>query len=236
MKLSNLNIKQKLLAVLLSGTIAFSAIPGAALAEKKAHGAITLAGSEQSESDLYHTITAVKGDHLSRISEYICTQVYGIEPTTKYWPVLAFMNGYDKVKNKVMQPGDEIKFPLTVEEAEARLEFLKKSGLYGQYVRSHGIYKTKFTVRMLLEDIYAKQGVCVDPDFIDLYLKTIGQDGKFDADTVIKTTDDLWYLTEWIPSLEQLYNWDFSYEDTTGRLIYGTMPEEAKAATASFRM
>ena len=87
---------------------------------------------------------------------------------------------------------------------EARLSFLKKSGLFAKYVQQNNIYKKKFTVSDLLHDIYSSQ-VYVDPDFIANYLETLGLTGIYDADTVIQSTQDLFYLTEWIPSLPQLY-------------------------------
>ena len=205
--MKNLKLSQKIGSVLLAGSIILSS-PTAALAEKAPkEGSYILVGTEQAEPDAKFNIYIVKeGDNLSRISEKICRKVYGIEPTTKYWPVLAFMNGYPKVA----QPGDEILFPTTLEEMDARLTYLKESGLYGKYVRNNNIYKKKLTVKGLLEQIYGKK-VCVDPDFIQTYLKTLGLEGTYDADSVIKTTDDLWFLTEWIPSLPQMYGENFWY-------------------------
>jgi len=43
----------------------------------------------------------MEDDNLSKISEKICGH-YKKEVTTKYWPALAFLNGYPRVIN----PGD----------------------------------------------------------------------------------------------------------------------------------
>ncbi len=205
--MKNLKLSQKIGSVLLAGSIILSSPTAALAAKAPKEGSYIIVGTEQAEPDAKFNIYIVKeGDNLSRISEKISRKVYGIDPTTKYWPVLAFMNGYPKVA----QPGDEILFPTTLEEMEARLTYLKESGLYGKYVRNNNIYKKKLTVKGLLEQIYGKK-VCVDPDFIQTYLKTLGLEGTYDADSVIKTTDDLWFLTEWIPSLPQMYGEDFWY-------------------------
>ena len=195
--------KMKMLTGALVVTMAVSALgmaPVNAYAESGAYKQGTIVQVERENGEIRDAYIMKDGDNLSRVSEKLCRKVYGIEPTTKYWPVLAFMNGYPKVG----QPGDEIIYPATLEEMEARLSFLKKSGLFAKYVQQNNIYKKKFTVSDLLHDIYSSQ-VCVDPDFIANYLETLGLTGIYDADTVIQSTQDLFYLTEWIPSLPQLY-------------------------------
>ena len=205
--MKNLKLSQKIGTVLLAGSIILSS-PTAVLAEKAPkHGSYILVGTEEAKPDAKFNIYIVKeNDNLSRISEKICRKVYGIEPTTKYWPVLAFMNGYPRIA----QPGDEISFPTTLAEMEARLTYLKKSGLYGQYVRANNIYKKKLTVQGLLNEIYGN-AICVDPDFIATYLETLGLSDVYDANSVIQSTQDLWNLTVWIPSLPQMYGQDFWY-------------------------
>ena len=164
-------------------------------------GSFVIVGTEQAEENAkYNKYIVKEGDNLSRISERISRKVYGIEPTTKYWPVLAFMNDYPRVA----QPGDEIIFPTTLEEMEARLSYLKKTGLFAKYVQNNNIYKKKFTVSDLLHDIYSSQ-VCVDQDFINQYLETLGLTGIYNENSVITSTNDLFLLTEWIPSLPQMY-------------------------------
>ena len=199
--------KMKLMTGALVVTMAASTLgmtPAYAETGTKKQGTIV---ETQLENGQTRNVYVVKeGDNLSRISEKLCRKVYGIEPTTKYWPVLAFMNGYPRVA----QPGDEMIYPETLDEMEARLDFLKKSGLYGKYVRQNNIYKKKFKVKDLLNDIFGST-VCVDPDFINQYLTTLGLEDKYNADTVIDTVEELWNLTEWIPSLPQMYSPEYWY-------------------------
>ena len=88
---------------------------------------------------------------------------------------------------------------------------LRSVGWTGRYIRDNKVYGTKKmkTVSMesigrLLHQIYGNK-VCVDEDFIRLYLKAQGLD-----DTYILThregldNEVLFELTEWIPTLEEL--------------------------------
>ncbi len=127
-----------------------------------------------------------KGENLSLIS----LDLYG---DRAYWIVLAFLNGYPKVG----QPGDRIRYFKSFDKMLKVYYFLKDSGWYAKYVTKNNIYKktandynlTDEEVATLLYAIYGDQ-VCIDPDFIQTYLDM--HDNS---------------LTEWIPSLEEIDNY-----------------------------
>lgn len=205
------NIKQKVASTAAALVIGVTTLFGAtsnAIADTKAnykHGTFldtqVVQDAETNATFEYGYYVVKEGDNLSRISEKI-TVHHGAEQTTKYWPVLAYLNGYPRV----IQPGDLVIYPVDMEVMDSILAKLKK-GWLAKYIQKNNIYKEKNTVRRLIETIYNEwygDAVCVDPDFIDLYLKAVGLYGQVDGKTAIKDTDLLWHLTEWIPSLEQL--------------------------------
>ena len=152
----------------------------------------------------YLRYVADKTDNLSQISRKIC-RYYGVEVTTKYWPVLAFLND---VKKAIVRPGDVFIFPLTIDEMDELYEALITSGWIKAYVKANNIYKPKkkviVTVGDLLAEIYGDK-TCVDPDFVQAYLKMQGLDGVYTIDSVIDhKTDMIFYLTEWLPTVEDI--------------------------------
>ncbi len=205
------NIKQKVVstaaAFVVGATTLFGAT-SAALAETKANykqgtflDVQVVQDAETNATFEYGYYVVKEGDNLSRISEKITVHL-GAEQTTKYWPVLAYLNGYPRV----IQPGDLVIYPVDMEVMDSILAKLKK-GWLARYIQKNNIYKEKNTVRRLIETIYHEMygdTVCVDPDFIALYLRAVGLEGKVDAGTAITDTELMFQLTEWIPSLEQL--------------------------------
>ncbi len=146
-----------------------------------------------------------KGDNASLISQKICRHL-DVEMTTKYWPVIAFLNNFPRV----IQPGDIIVFPNSIEEMDRLLNSLRETGWLARYIQKNDVYGKKkkenhrTTVGELLADIYGDT-VCVDPDFVRQYLETIGLGNIYSIDTPIDTTNDMFfYLTEWIPTLDEI--------------------------------
>ena len=166
------------------------------------------------EESQYNRYVVKKGDNISLISQKIC-KYYGEEMTTKYWPVLAFLNGFPRI----IQPGDIIIFPGTFEDMDSLLNSLKETGWTARYIQKNDVYgkrkkQVTHTVGSLLAEIYGEQ-VCVDPDFVALYLNAQGLNGKYNIDSPVDTTDMLFNLTEWIPTLQELE--EFSLEQNTRR-------------------
>ena len=144
-----------------------------------------------------------KGDNASKISEKICRH-FGVDITTKYWPVIAFLNGFPRV----IQPGDIIVFPNSIEDMDNLLRSLRETGWLARYIQANDVYGTRkrqqrTTVGELLAEIYGSSA-CVDPDFVALYLRAVGLEGRYDIDSPIDGTNMLFYLTEWIPTLQEL--------------------------------
>ena len=156
------------------------------------------------EENNYFGYVVKKNDSLSTVSKKICKYL-GIESTTKYWPVLAYLNN---VKTTVIVPGDILVFPTTIEELESLLENLKESGWTNNYIKKNHIYKNKKrrTVRSLVEEIYGSS----DDDFVELFLQIQGLESTYDIDSVIEAgdTEMLFDLTEWLPTMDELTEYD----------------------------
>ena len=92
--------KMKMLTGALVVTMAVSALgmaPVNAYAETGVRKQCTIVEVQLENGQERQVYIVKEGDNLSRISEKLCRKVYGVEATTKYWPVLAFMNGYPRV-------------------------------------------------------------------------------------------------------------------------------------------
>ena len=205
------NIKQKVVSTAAAFVVGATTLFGAtstAIADTKANykegtflDTQIVQDTETNTTFEYGYYVVKEGDNLSRISEKITVHL-GAEQSTKYWPVLAYLNGYPRV----IHPGDLVIYPADIEVMDSILAKLKK-GWLAKYIQKNNIYKEKNTVRRLIETIYHEwygDTVCVDPDFIDLYLKAVGLYGQVDGKTAITDTELMFQLTEWIPSLEQL--------------------------------
>jgi len=157
---------------------------------------------EETESK-YGQYVVKKGDNASLISQKICRH-FNVEMTTKYWPVIAFLNDFPRI----IQPGDIIIFPNSMEEMDNLLAKLKETGWTARYIQKNDVYgkrkkEVTHTVGELLAEIYG-QDACIDPDFVSLYLEAQGLKNKYNIDSPIDTTDMLFNLTEWIPTLQEL--------------------------------
>lgn len=169
----------------------------------KVEETVTITGFEQ--------YTVKEGDNASRISEKICNRLH-IEQTTKYWPVIAFLNDYPRI----IHPGDIIIYPKDAVEMENLYQNLRKTGWLARYIQKQDIYGTKkkaarTTLGQLLSEIYGP-GVCIDPDFVALYLKAQGLEGRFDIDSIVNGDNDtLFLVTEWIPTLDELQEYTHNH-------------------------
>ena len=149
----------------------------------------------------FDTYTVVEGDNLSHVSEKISHQ-YGVPVTTKYWPVIAYLNDYPRVA----RPGDVLIYPETLEQTERLYDRLESSGWIANYKYENNVYGTRrhrLTVGQLLDDIYGDGFSDCDP-LVRRYMHLHGLDpDKYDEDHVIRG-DDLYLLTEWIPDIEEV--------------------------------
>ena len=154
------------------------------------------------EESQYLRYVVEKGDNISKISRKIC-KYFDEEPTTKYWPVLAFLNEFPRT----IQPGDVLIFPGTFEDVDGLWQDLNDAGWIKKYVKENNVYgskkKKRETVGSLIAEIYG-ESACADPDFVSLYLEAQGLSQKYNIDSVIDGNDMLFELTEWIPTIEEL--------------------------------
>ena len=159
------------------------------------------------DSELYDGYVVKSGDSLSKISTYI-TKYFGEEISSKYWPVLADINGA-----KGIHPGDIIVFPETFEAMDEYWNELNANGDVTKYKKKYyRKAKTTKTVMELVQEIYSEYGdgsACVDPDFVRKYLAIQGLSGKYDIDSVINMSDgdQVFELTEWIPDQDEVENY-----------------------------
>ena len=207
----NINVK-KITSLVLAGTIAIGAH---ALSTSKAYAEginsdTRIEQNENNESSL-STYIVKEGDNASKISRKICKE-YGIEQTNKYWPVIAFLNDYPRI----IHPGDEIVYPTDLEKTEELLAILKKTNWFSKYVQKNNIYGKKgsnsgVTVAELLDSVFEEcYGVSTEgnEDLYNQYLFSIGVNENnhselCDLNHVIGG-DDLFNLTEYIPTLEEV--------------------------------
>ena len=207
MEKEKLRITPKLIALLVAGGIALTPIEGSCLTNNSYDPGTFVKKVEQDETSEFGEYIVKEGDNLSKISEKVCSHLR-VEITPKYWPVLAYLNHYPRV----IKPGDIIIFPKTFErllEMNNKLQEIGWTSKYKQANKVYGIKRPKKKLSMeaagaLLYDIYGEE-VCVDEDFIRLYLRIQGLDDKYTL-TMNNSMDDntLFELTEWIPTLDEL--------------------------------
>ena len=203
MKKDNIRFTAKVLSLALATGITLTT-PSSVYAEKGPKPGSFIEHTIENEDVKYNRYVAKEGDNLSRISEKIC-RFFGEEKTTKYWPVIAFLNGYPKTLN----PNEVIIFPATFEEMVLMYNNLKEIGWTSRYIQKNDIYgnakrkQFRKSMRELLRDIYGKS-VKINDEFIETYLNTIGLQDKYDAYSGDFDNDELFELTEWIPTLDEL--------------------------------
>jgi len=174
---------------------------------------------QEEENKGFSEYTVVKGDNASIISKKIC-RIFKIPVTTKYWPVIAYLNNYPRVIN----PGDVIVYPETVEELENMLSMLKESGWTKRYASGNHVYRknnnvdsqymfdSQVTAGQVFDEIYG-EGASKNKEFFDLYIefhKAYGDEVVNDVFSVINENtvleeDEYFIFTEDIPTMEELY-------------------------------
>lgn len=206
MKIDNLKIAKTVCALVLAGSIALSS--PSVIAEKietKGMNGQFLEQRLEYEESQYKLYVVEEGDNISKISKKIC-RMFGEEVTTKYWPVLAYLNGFPRV----IQPGEIIQFPDTFEDMDSLWSDLKDSGWIKNYVKCNDVYghkNKKITIGEILDSIYG-MGASKDPVFVQTYLEAVGLGGgKYNANSKLNG-DQYWQLTEWIPTIEELMGCD----------------------------
>ena len=202
MNKNNIRFTSAVLSLALATGIALTT-PSECFAEKKNKQGKFIGAIENEEGQRYNQYVVKKGDNVSRITQKIC-KYYGKEISTEYWPAIAFLNGFPRV----LQPNDIIIFPETYEELVILNANLKSVGWTDRYIQSNNIYarsknETYSSIYGLLHEIYGDD-VCIDEDFVRKYLKTVGLSGKYNLTSGNFTNNQLFELTEWIPSLEEL--------------------------------
>ncbi len=149
--------------------------------------------------------TVVRGDNASIISKKICKHVYHIEPTTKYWPVIAFLNGYPRV----IHAGDVIVYPKNLKDMEKMLTWIKssnngtKDSWLVKYLRSHRVYfdgeryliENPQTAGEIFDEMFGK-GASKNIELFNYYLKVLGIEGKYTPNTLVVSFEGVWELTE----------------------------------------
>ncbi len=205
MEKDNIKISRRMMALLVAGGISMAPIPGTALTNNSYDPGTFVKMAD--ENEVYGQYVVKEGDNASRISEKVCSHLR-VEITTKYWPAIAFLNGYPRV----MEPGDIIIFPKTIEALENLNNELRSCGWTDRYIQKNKIYKnkpkklvSKYSITSLLHEIYGP-GVCIDEGFIHDYLAIHHLDDHYIITESDGLRDDTLYeLTEWIPSLEELH-------------------------------
>jgi len=159
------------------------------------------------EEGQYIKYIVQEGDNASNISRRVC-RYFGENVTTKYWPVIAYLNGYPKT----IKVGDEIIFPSTYADMNSLLNDLNESGWITKYkklLRKRKETSERYkednkdnTIGALIDDIYG-EGTSNDKDFVRRYLEEVGLSSKYNVNTIL-SKEEIIRLTEWIPSLEEL--------------------------------
>ena len=207
MKDENIKLSRKLISLLVAGGISMAPIHGSAITDNSRDPGTFVKYVEMDETTEYGEYIVKEGDNLSRISEKVCSHLR-IEITPKYWPALAFLNGYPRVIN----PKDVVIFPKNANDLIELNEKLQEIGWTSRYKATYKVYGIKkpkkplsmLSVGGLLSEIYGPS-VCVDPDFIHLYLEIQGLDDKYYLTTRdCLDNETLFRLTEWIPTLDEL--------------------------------
>ncbi len=207
-------LKVKGLSLLSAGVMLVSGYVLGNINECKAEGIKTNAKIEESlnseDTEIeYVEYEVQKGDNASKLSREMCKH-YGIEPTNKYWPVIAYLNGYPRM----IKPGDTIKYPELYTVTEKLYGALRTSGWLARYIQHNNIYgkndlNPRYTVADVLEEIYGKKK-SQNYTLVEAYLDAIGMNKDFDSDTDVRDPNKLFKLTDWIPTEEELLEYGYN--------------------------
>ena len=217
MEKNQIRITRKLIALLVAGGITLAPIPGSCLTNNSRDPGTFVKNADLDETKEYGEYIVKEGDNLSKISEKVCSHLRG-EISPEFWPTLAFLNNYPRV----IKPGDVIYYPKTYERLVELNNKLQELGWTSKYKQTYKVYgntkKVGLSMEMvgkLLYDIYEdevnKGEICIDEDFIRLYLKVQKLDNKYVLTKAKEiNNDDYFALTEWVPTIEELNTYEQS--------------------------
>ena len=216
MEEEKIKLSRRLMALLVAGGIGMAPIPGTAKTDNS-YDPGTFVKKYAEVTEQYGRYIVKNGDNLSRISEKVCSHLR-MPISTEFWPAIAFLNGYPRVSKE----GDVIIFPNSEEELINLNNELRKVGWTARYIQNNHIYKKKpkkrvsmCSVGSLLYEIYGPE-VCVDEDFIHLYLDIHNLDSHYIlTENEGLSNDTLFELTEWIPTLDELNEYQNSKKPKT---------------------
>lgn len=197
MKKDSIRFTAKVLSLALATGITLSS-PINCYAETNYKNGTFIEYSIENEEVKYNQYVVKNGDNLSHISEKIC-KFFGEKITTKYWPVIAFINEFPKI----LRPGDIVVFPKSFDEMVSMYNNLKEIGWISRYLQSNNVYDKRNYIIDLLHEIYG-DNVRIDDEFVSTYLKTVGLYDKYITYSGDFSYDEIFELTGWIPTIEQL--------------------------------
>ena len=207
--MDKVRVTKKFIALVLAGYILFAPVKANSSKKYYKPGTFIEINMEDEESKFNQYIVAAN-DNLSIISRKIC-KYFGEKQSSEYWPVLACLNGYPKVIHK----GEVILFPKTFEKLVQMRDNLEEIGWTTSYKIANDVYgkrkKHKVSVNQvgqLLASMYIGKDICIDEDFINLFLEYKGLDDNYTLiyDDVYDE-DVLYAFTESIPNLDDLLDY-----------------------------
>ena len=197
-------INKKILSFIVAGGIAVTPI---SVGAEEAHrpGVFYQLNDEKSDNSFNYYVVK-KGDNLSKICRKIC-RYFNRESSTDCWPALAFLNNYPRIINE----RDIIKFPKDYDSLVALNDNLLEIGWTRRYIYENDVYGKRKRHRVsiesvgdLLHDIYGDD-VCIDEDFIRLYMEATNLSEIYELTGNTNINDDLLSdFTIYIPSISEL--------------------------------
>ena len=213
-------LTKKIMVYIVAGSIAAAPV-SSTLAETKYKQGIFFQLNEENEENKPFTYYVVKkGDYLSKICRRIC--LLNNEPVSNdWWPAIAFLNDFPRV----LQPGDVIRFYTDFNKNIELDQKLRDIGWTRRYIKENDVYGKRKRHRVsinkvgeLLYDIYGNN-VCVDEDFIRLFLDATGLSSKYELSENDDVNEDLLYdFTESLRPLDELYEYRQNNKQKTKKL------------------
>ena len=193
---------KKATATVMVAVTMMTAVPGVVNAEEaKTYKPGTIIEEQMPyEESQYVRYVVKKGDNASKVSEKMC-KYFGQPITTKFWPVIAYLNEYPRV----IREGDILIFLGTYEDNVLLLDALDQSGWTAAYKRVYKVYQheKKLTVKQLIQQIYLYD-IRVDDEIAQKYLKKLGLDGEYSIDSILSDENEVFKFVDWIPTLEEI--------------------------------
>ncbi len=205
--MSKIRITKKFIALILAGYIMFAPAKSVGAKNVFKPGTFIEYNIGDEEESKFNQYVVAENDNLSVISRKVC-KYFGEEQSSEFWPALGFLNGYPKVIHK----GDIILFPTSFEKLKKLNDNLQEIGWTTNYKIVNDVYGKRKKHRVsinqvgeLLGSMYIGENVCIDEDFINLFLEYKGLDGKYSLTYDDIFDEDILYdFTESIPSMDEL--------------------------------